>query len=1069
MPNNKRCHSSSQQKLLLHTTTSNWNPNIWDWDTINFVAKPKPSPHPNTQPLLNPLPLDQQNDQHNNLELNLGGRGRFNTTTTTTAHHPSSAQTPSKRLRSQSLTTTTYPMCQVDDCRINLSNAKDYQRRHKVCQLHSKTTKSLVRNQMQRFCQQCSRFHPLLEFDDRKRSCRRRLAGHNRRRRKSQPEDVSSQLLIPKIQENTGNSKLDVLNLLTTLARLQKESNAQKTTNGVCSPDIDRVIQIPGKINSLAIASNSTSRFPSTGGFDLNVVEHDPLEDPDFLNGNTSASSTTDSLAVPSTALVVSRPDALTALSQRSRKDNDDAKINVDCPDQEAGFSLQKRATPCNTQFQEASNTQFQEAWPTFPLQLFSSSPEGESPLKLDSSRNYYSSGSSDPMEESSPSSSPPVVRRLFPLQAELENIKHGCVSVSGGENGKIATSAANVWNSSYELHNSSSPKADNRLICNLTSKPRYTSSSGSDYSPSSSNSGFQAILMSLHPIPLLPVFLIFVLLASSLLLCGFVVTLYMLKSVPLQDQTGRIIFKLFDKDPSDLPAMLKTQIYNWLAKSPSDMESFIRPGCVILSIFIAMPVTTWVQLQKDLMRYVQSLVQDSVSDIWRNGDFLVQMDRQLASHRSGNIRVCKAWRTLSTPELLSVSPLAVVCGQDTSLVLRGRKLTIPGTKIYCTYMGKYMSKKVIGSPDTVYEDTSIQSFDFVCGSPCVQGRCFIEVENGLKGNSFPIIIADAYICGELRHLESELDNGARADDIVLEDEIQHFRQPKSREDALHFLNELGWLFQRNSPSRSYGLYFSLTRFRFLLLFSVERDWCALVKTLIDIYVESNVGEDGLSKESQDTLDGIHLLNRAVKRKCVNMINLLIQYTHACQSGSLKYLFPPNKADHEGVTPLHLAACTRDAEHMVDALTNGAQEFGLACWTSQRDANGRSPYVCALMRNNHCYNKLVARKLADLKCPQVSVSVGDSISLNDSFILVEQADGPSSQSLRGQRSCARCSSVMTRHYKMPGTRGLFHRPYVHSMLTIAAVCVCVCLFLRGSPDIGHVAPFKWENVHFGTI
>jgi len=32
------------------------------------------------------------------------------------------------------------------------------------------------------------RFHDLAEFDESKRSCRRRLAGHNERRRKSNPE-----------------------------------------------------------------------------------------------------------------------------------------------------------------------------------------------------------------------------------------------------------------------------------------------------------------------------------------------------------------------------------------------------------------------------------------------------------------------------------------------------------------------------------------------------------------------------------------------------------------------------------------------------------------------------------------------------------------------------------------------------------------------------------------------------------------------------------------------------------------------------------------------------------------
>lgn len=48
-------------------------------------------------------------------------------------------------------------LCQVEDCGADLSNAKDYHRRHKVCEMHSKASKALVGNAMQRFCQQCSR------------------------------------------------------------------------------------------------------------------------------------------------------------------------------------------------------------------------------------------------------------------------------------------------------------------------------------------------------------------------------------------------------------------------------------------------------------------------------------------------------------------------------------------------------------------------------------------------------------------------------------------------------------------------------------------------------------------------------------------------------------------------------------------------------------------------------------------------------------------------------------------------------------------------------------------------
>ncbi|KAL8482697.1 hypothetical protein ACS0TY_025655 [Phlomoides rotata] len=50
-------------------------------------------------------------------------------------------------------------VCQVEDCKVDLSTAKDYHRRHKVCDVHSKATSCLVGNIMQIFCQQCSRDH----------------------------------------------------------------------------------------------------------------------------------------------------------------------------------------------------------------------------------------------------------------------------------------------------------------------------------------------------------------------------------------------------------------------------------------------------------------------------------------------------------------------------------------------------------------------------------------------------------------------------------------------------------------------------------------------------------------------------------------------------------------------------------------------------------------------------------------------------------------------------------------------------------------------------------------------
>ncbi|KAF0906127.1 hypothetical protein E2562_009118 [Oryza meyeriana var. granulata] len=76
------------------------------------------------------------------------------------------------------------PRCQAEGCKADLSAAKHYHRRHKVCDYHAKAAAVVAGGKQQRFCQQCSRFHVLAEFDEAKRSCRKRLTEHNRRRRK---------------------------------------------------------------------------------------------------------------------------------------------------------------------------------------------------------------------------------------------------------------------------------------------------------------------------------------------------------------------------------------------------------------------------------------------------------------------------------------------------------------------------------------------------------------------------------------------------------------------------------------------------------------------------------------------------------------------------------------------------------------------------------------------------------------------------------------------------------------------------------------------------------------------
>ncbi|XP_058747401.1 squamosa promoter-binding-like protein 3 [Vicia villosa] len=99
------------------------------------------------------------------------------------------------------------PSCQAERCGADLTDAKKYHRRHKVCEFHSKSPVVMVAGLRQRFCQQCSRFHDLVEFDESKRSCRRRLAGHNERRRKTNPEGASEGSSHSKGQHQTKETQ----------------------------------------------------------------------------------------------------------------------------------------------------------------------------------------------------------------------------------------------------------------------------------------------------------------------------------------------------------------------------------------------------------------------------------------------------------------------------------------------------------------------------------------------------------------------------------------------------------------------------------------------------------------------------------------------------------------------------------------------------------------------------------------------------------------------------------------------------------------------------------------------
>ncbi|KAM7253997.1 hypothetical protein ACFE04_031679 [Oxalis oulophora] len=167
-----------------------WNMKATSWDLTEFDQQSMPSidrSSGNNFGFSVDLKLGQVNNPTDSMNKwkNLG----VNKVDPSSAGSGSTSTT--KRARANSNGQGQTVNCSVDGCNSDLSLCKDYHRRHKVCELHSKTPEVTVGGQKQRFCQQCSRFHSLEEFDEGKRSCRKRLDGHNRRRRKAQPDPLS--------------------------------------------------------------------------------------------------------------------------------------------------------------------------------------------------------------------------------------------------------------------------------------------------------------------------------------------------------------------------------------------------------------------------------------------------------------------------------------------------------------------------------------------------------------------------------------------------------------------------------------------------------------------------------------------------------------------------------------------------------------------------------------------------------------------------------------------------------------------------------------------------------------
>lgn len=853
-------------------------------------------------------------------------------------------------------------VCQVQDCQADLSCAKDYHRRHKVCEVHSKAARALVGNVMQRFCQQCSRFHVLEEFDEGKRSCRRRLAGHNRRRRKTHPENVPNGASM----NNEGGSNYLLISLLRILANMQFNNSDQTKDQDLLSHLLRNLASLAGATNE----RNASGLLAAPSDLqNMGISMEAPKEDSLRPNG--------DCLTIPASKVTKKRMD--TSDVERGISQNP-------CASRPNSLCCRKESLPINT----------------------NASATTSAPLKLNIDLNNIYDDS----------------------QGGIQKLQNSGAFANPG----AASSSCPLW-ISHEPHKSSSTRTS------------WNSGSTSSLSPSSS-------------------------------------------SGEAQSRTDRIVFKLFGKDPGEIPTALRKQVLDWLSHSPADIESYIRPGCIILTIYLRMDKAIWEELYCDLNSSLRKLLNASAGSFWQTGWVYTRVNDRVAFLFNGKVVLDTPLPSHRSCGISIVKPIAVCASEKVQFLVKGFNLSRPTTRLLCALEGKYLvqgncTDMMVGA-DSSMDHEEIQSVSFPCIVPNVTGRGFIEVEDhGLSSNFFPFIVAEKDVCSEIRTLESIIEVDKMADGFM-----QGTEEFQARDQALDFLHELGWLLHRSHLKFRVGSgvnlnLFPFQRFKRLIDFSIDHDWCAVVKKLLDVFFNGIV-DVGQQSSLDVPLREVGILHRAVRRKCRSMVDVLLKYRYhgafdnlglQKQQDEHGYLFRPDAVGPGGLTPLHVVASLAGFENLLDALIDDPGQVGLEAWKSARDSTGLTPNDYACLRGHYSYVHMVQKKI-NQKTGDGHVVLDIPGSLLDNNLKQKVSDGLKSGKVASfqtekslgkpiPRQCRQCKQKLS--YGNSGT-SLVYKPAMLSMVAIAAICVCVALLFKSSPEVLYsFRPFRWELLKYGSM
>ncbi|XP_011090876.1 squamosa promoter-binding-like protein 7 [Sesamum indicum] len=234
----------------------------------------------------------------------------------------------------------------------------------------------------------------------------------------------------------------------------------------------------------------------------------------------------------------------------------------------------------------------------------------------------------------------------------------------------------------------------------------------------------------------------------------------------------GRISFKLYDWNPAEFPRRLRHQIFQWLANMPIELEGYIRPGCTILTAFIAMPKPTWVKLLEEPAQCIKELLASPGNILSGRGTMLVYLNDMMFCVRKDANSVMKIKVKDRSPKLHYIYPTCFEAGRPMEFVACGSYLLQPKFRFLVSFAGRYLAYNIcVSSPCCKKGDSNRFEHQLVKISVPqtdmnLLGPAFIEVENqsGLS-NFIPVLVGDKETCAEMEILQQKFDSSLSSQD----------------------------------------------------------------------------------------------------------------------------------------------------------------------------------------------------------------------------------------------------------------------------------------------------------------